>query len=638
MSNWGVSNPVITNCIFWANTAPADQQIEALGIAEPNVTYCNVQDGYEGVGNIDSDPCFVDANNPAGADGVFGTLDDGLRIAAESNCVDVGDPNADPNDAGTVDVTGYDRFVDGDANNSKLVDMGAYEYNPSPAKYARTWRTQALGINESAAIVGVSYDPNDKGHAFINVINETNEPNGWISALTDLHPAGDANDSTAYDISDSNWIAGKIGLKAFVLKYPDDMNMVELPALFSETDHDSVARAVTDGTDDLGPAAVGFSGGRAVLWYNLDSNEPNIHNLGTVARYHKSKAYNVNEYRQVVGCYYPAFGDNRPDRAFVGDMQQRLRDIGTLGQGSISRAFGINNAGQVVGEGTVDSNDNQVRAFIYDGDQMYNLNGLIPHDPNDPNDPNWAIISARSINDDGRIAGYGKFDDSNNLVRAIVLLPARPVGHWQFDEGSAAMAMDSSSFGNHAVLHGPAWTGGKIRAALSFDGLDDYVQIQDSDSLRFSQYDSFSIVFWTRPVAGGSVLSKHRASGCSDGIFSYEVNWAAGEFEFVAAKSCTGQTSVATGSDSAAANNWHHVTCTYKSKSMKIYLDGELQGSGSFAFDAGSTTPDKAVAIGAKSYDSVITSYYKGLIDDIRIYPWALTDAEAKELFEGHNW
>jgi probable HAF family extracellular repeat protein len=635
ITNWGFSDPVITNCIFWANTAGINPQIEDFGAANPTVTYSDVQGGYNGTGNIDSDPCFVDANNPAGTDGIVGTLDDGLRIAAESNCVEAGDPNTDPNDAGTADVTGYDRFVDGDANGSKLVDMGAYEYNPSPAKYTRTWRTEAFGINESATVAGVSYDPNGNGHAFIGIGSEGNEPNAWVSALTDLHPAGDANDSTAYDISDSNWIAGKIGPKAFVLKYPDDTNMIKLKSLFSETDHDSVARAVTDGTDDLGPAAVGWSGGRAVMWYNLDSNEPNIHNLGPVARYHKSKAYNVNQYQQVVGYYYPAFGDTRPDRAFVGSTQERLRDIGILGQGNVSRAFGINNAGQVVGEATIDANDTQLRAFIHDGLQMYNLNNLISRDPNDPN---WLINSAQSINDDGHVAGYGTCDDSNGLTRALLLIRMHALGHWQFDEGSGTTAADSSASGNHGQLQGPTWTGGKIRGALSLDGIDDYVEVADSGFPPFGQYGSFSIVFWARPVAGGSVLSKYRASDCSDGIFGYEVKWAASQFEFVAEKSCTGQTSVATGSGSAAANNWHHVTCTYNSKSMKIYLDGQLKDSATFAFDTGGTTPDKALTIGAKSYDSVITSYFKGLIDDVRIYPWALSDAEAEELFEGQNW
>jgi hypothetical protein len=45
----------ITNCILWGNP---DSEIE--GDAE--VTYCDVQGGWPGEGNIDADPCFANVN------------------------------------------------------------------------------------------------------------------------------------------------------------------------------------------------------------------------------------------------------------------------------------------------------------------------------------------------------------------------------------------------------------------------------------------------------------------------------------------------------------------------------------------------------------------------------------------------
>lgn len=46
-------SPVVTNCIFWDNTATDYPQI--FGV--PSVTFSNVQGGWEGMGNIDVDPC-----------------------------------------------------------------------------------------------------------------------------------------------------------------------------------------------------------------------------------------------------------------------------------------------------------------------------------------------------------------------------------------------------------------------------------------------------------------------------------------------------------------------------------------------------------------------------------------------------
>ena len=50
----------ITNCILWENTAPLEPQIYNTGNAISDVTYCNIQGGYSGEGNINTDPQFLD--------------------------------------------------------------------------------------------------------------------------------------------------------------------------------------------------------------------------------------------------------------------------------------------------------------------------------------------------------------------------------------------------------------------------------------------------------------------------------------------------------------------------------------------------------------------------------------------------
>ena len=49
---WDESDPVITNTIVWGNLM--------IGEAAASVTYCDIQGGYEGIGNIDQDPLFRD--------------------------------------------------------------------------------------------------------------------------------------------------------------------------------------------------------------------------------------------------------------------------------------------------------------------------------------------------------------------------------------------------------------------------------------------------------------------------------------------------------------------------------------------------------------------------------------------------
>lgn len=134
---WGVIGP-ITNCVFWNNT-DADGSLESSQITGglPTVNYSCIQ-GLTGLlggeGNIGLDPLFVD---PAGPDGVVGTEDDELHLAAASPCIDAADNTTLPPEVLT-DLDGNPRFVDdpGTADTGvgepPIVDMGAHEFQGVP--------------------------------------------------------------------------------------------------------------------------------------------------------------------------------------------------------------------------------------------------------------------------------------------------------------------------------------------------------------------------------------------------------------------------------------------------------------------------------------------------------------------------
>lgn len=78
-------NSVMKNCIVWNNSEP---QVAIVG----SITYSGVQGGATGDGNFDltADP-FVNSASPVGADNVWWTADDGLRIAAGNACLTASD-------------------------------------------------------------------------------------------------------------------------------------------------------------------------------------------------------------------------------------------------------------------------------------------------------------------------------------------------------------------------------------------------------------------------------------------------------------------------------------------------------------------------------------------------------------------
>ena len=67
------------------------------------------------------------------------------------------------------------------------------------------------------------------------------------------------------------------------------------------------------------------------------------------------------------------------------------------------------------------------------------------------------------------------------------------VAEWHFDEGSGTILRDSSGNGYDGTIYGATWVDGKSGKALSFDGKDDYVDVENPD---FLSNTAGSISFW----------------------------------------------------------------------------------------------------------------------------------------------
>jgi hypothetical protein len=108
---------ILTNCILW----DGGDETWTDSWATITINYTNVQGGFAGTGNINTDPLFVD---PSSGD---------YRLSPNSPCIDAADNTAVPMGI-TTDLDGNPRFVDDlgtiDTGNgdAPIVDMGAYEF------------------------------------------------------------------------------------------------------------------------------------------------------------------------------------------------------------------------------------------------------------------------------------------------------------------------------------------------------------------------------------------------------------------------------------------------------------------------------------------------------------------------------
>jgi len=130
------STTELSHCILWGNVAPNEPQI----YGPVTVSYSDIQGGYPGTGNIDTDPCFV---QPGYWDVNSLWVDGDYHLLPDSPCIDTGDPNfiADPN---ATDLDGNPRIVDGNTDGNSVVDMGAYEFFVPPVVVAMRFTPQAL--------------------------------------------------------------------------------------------------------------------------------------------------------------------------------------------------------------------------------------------------------------------------------------------------------------------------------------------------------------------------------------------------------------------------------------------------------------------------------------------------------------
>jgi hypothetical protein len=114
------SSVQLSNCILWDTGA----EIWNNDNSTITITYSDVRGSWPGEGNIDADPCFVDAGFWGDANGPNAIWVDGdYHLLATSPCIDTGDPNyiLEPNE---TDLDGNPRVI------GARIDMGAYEYWP----------------------------------------------------------------------------------------------------------------------------------------------------------------------------------------------------------------------------------------------------------------------------------------------------------------------------------------------------------------------------------------------------------------------------------------------------------------------------------------------------------------------------
>jgi hypothetical protein len=202
------------------------------------------------------------------------------------------------------------------------------------------------------------------------------------------------------------------------------------------------------------------------------------------------------------------------------------------------------------------------------------------------------------------------------------------IGCWRMESDTGSIVQDASGFGNHGTIMGaPLRVTGKIGRAMEFDGIDDYVLAGRDPSLDIS--DALTVIAWIYAPSFpyiGTIIHRWYDGTQPDRGFAFQIREGAyvrfgvghdvNLFDF---------------SFPFETNRWYHVAGVWDGNTMTVYVDGDTIGT--LPTSGPYTNQDVDLAIGVDPMP--LNNYFRGKIDEVRIYKRALSQTEIQYALSG---
>jgi hypothetical protein len=199
-----------------------------------------------------------------------------------------------------------------------------------------------------------------------------------------------------------------------------------------------------------------------------------------------------------------------------------------------------------------------------------------------------------------------------------------PSLYFDFNEGSSNHAFELSGNGNAGTMHGVSRIeNGACGRAIFFNGINNYVEIPYSSQNHPQKEISVSLWFYTDSFEPQVLLSTYENGGYRLAFDDGNDLWWTINLDRI------GEVSIPVQHESISLRQWHQVTATYDGQTSKVYLDGILRNlrnaSGSIHYEFNNYLILGADAGSDNLPDQVCAHYFRGGLDEVRIYPVALT-------------
>ncbi|MFC2076836.1 LamG-like jellyroll fold domain-containing protein [candidate division KSB1 bacterium] len=324
--------------------------------------------------------------------------------------------------------------------------------------------------------------------------------------------------------------------------------------------------------------------------------------------------------------------------AYVADDTQGLRiiaGIDSLGQMEIGNYLTPGYANKVYAEGD----------YAYMTASTYGLYLIDVSQAGHPFQADYFPITGhvRGITGaDGYIYMCNNTYDNGGLY--ILQLVSKPmvgdlVGYWPFNKGNGAIAYDSTSNENHGSIEGATWFSPGVRdACLDFN--NGHVQIPDT-VMTYSASQDFTWALWCKPsgfnLEDEMLMSRRRYNSESDWVATHLIYQADGRIRIH-----MGADNIA-GADTIAAvdhcswtqindGDWHHVAVSRDIEKgvFTLYINGGRNTS--VADNGADMSAESSFRVGQEGQTYGGSRQFHGLIDEVMIFDYALSNSEIEEL------
>jgi hypothetical protein len=208
--------------------------------------------------------------------------------------------------------------------------------------------------------------------------------------------------------------------------------------------------------------------------------------------------------------------------------------------------------------------------------------------------------------------------------------PAGLVLSLGFDEAGGATAIDSSPSARNGTITGAVRVPGKVGSALSFNGISDWVTVIDgATGTPLDLTTGMTLEAWVKPTTIDGwetiVIKERGANLLSYALYAHDGAPLGGGTNAPAGYGRFGTVDQAVrGTARISTTDWTHLATTYDGAAQRLYMNGVLVGT--HAQTGSMAVGNQPLRIGGNA--SFTGEFFKGLIDEVKVYNRALSAAE----------